>query len=222
MRSRSGRFSPGRIVIGIALVAGALTWSAAPAFAHNSFLSADPAPGSVVTEQPGTITVTTNDDLLNLGGSGSGMAMQISGPGADTPLYYGDGCVTVSGPSVETQAQLGQPGEYTVVWQVVSTDGHPVSGTFTFSWQPAAGQVLADGSSTAPTCGRAAPASAEPSPAPSATPAAEGQLRDALWIGGAGFAALLAVALTLVVVTRRRPGPAPDSAAHDDSRPPTE
>lgn len=221
MRHITRGASLGRMAIGAAVVVAALTWSAGPASAHNSIVGSAPAAGSVVTEQPGQISVTTNDDLLDLGGSGSRTAMQISGPGADTPLYYGDGCVTVFGPTVETEAQLGQPGEYTVVWQVVSTDGHSVSGTFTFTWQPATGQVLAKGSPTAPTCGREAPQPGQPSSS-SAGPAAgsDALLGDALWIGGATLAALLAVAVTLLVVTRRRPGSPATGDTPGDAPPP--
>ena len=139
---------------GIVLVVATLSFSAAPALAHNSVVGTTTEAGSVVTEQPGSVVVTTNDNLLDLSGQGESNAMQVSGPAA-APRYYGDGCATVSGPSLTAEVQLGQPGEYTVVWQVVSTDGHPISDTFTFTWQPDATQVLNEGSATAPTCATA-------------------------------------------------------------------
>jgi methionine-rich copper-binding protein CopC len=213
MRRHSLRCWSGRAALGAVVVFGALAWSAVPASAHNYLVGSSPEANAVVTEQPGIFTVTTNDDLLDLGGGGSGMAMQISGPaGTAAPLYYGDGCVTVAGPTAQTQAQLGQPGEYTVVWQVVSTDGHPVSGDFTFTWQPAPGQQLAEGAAAPPTCGETA-ASDQASPqsttdaggsAPDSTGAA---LSDVLWIGGGVLAVLLAVVVTLLAVARRRPVP---------------
>ncbi|TFD79452.1 copper resistance CopC family protein [Cryobacterium fucosi] len=189
--------------LGAATVVAALVgWSAAPAFAHNSVVGSSPAEGAVVTEQPGTFTVTTNDQLLNLHGEGSGNAMAIRGPaGAVTPLYYGDGCVTPFGPSIETTAQLGQPGEYTVIWQVVSTDGHAVSDEFTFTWQPAAGQELAEGSPTLPTCGGASTTGPD---AAASAPAGDGPgLADLAWIGGALGAVVLAIGGTLLAVNRR-------------------
>ncbi|MET0726455.1 MAG: copper resistance CopC family protein, partial [Leifsonia sp.] len=112
------------------VVASAL--AAAPASAHNYPVGSTPAEGATVTVQPDVISLTTNDNLLDFGSSS---AIQVSGP-SDAPLYYGDGCATVTDATVETTAQLGAPGEYTVQWQVVSTDGHPVSGSFTFDWQP--------------------------------------------------------------------------------------
>lgn len=209
----------GRAGFAAGVVLATLGVSAAPASAHNYPVAYAPAEGSVVTTQPGVFSVTTNDNLLQLDGTGTGMAMQISGPaGAATPLYYGDGCVTVFGPSVETTAQLGAPGEYTVVWQVVSTDGHPVSGKYSFTWQPEAGQALAAGSITPPDCNGAAPSGPvqstdAASPAAAAPDAAA--LAGVLWIGGALLAVLVAVVATLAFVRRKPgpPGPSDSSAA---------
>jgi methionine-rich copper-binding protein CopC len=187
---------------------------ASPASAHNSVISTTPAAGSVVTEQPGVFQVTTNDNLLNLDGLGSGMGMQISGPtDAASPLYYGDGCTTVFGPTLEMKAQLGEPGEYTVVWQVVSTDGHTISGDFAFTWQPDPGQELAAGTATAPDCGGTVTGGSTQTDA--ATPAPQGSenaaLGDVLWIGGAVSAVILATVVTLVAVGRRKPPAGPTS-----------
>ena len=190
-----------------AVVAATLGFSAAPASAHNYPVGYTPAENSVVTEQPGHFTVTTNDTLLNLDGTGTGNAMRISGP-TDAPLYYGEGCIALFGAKLETTAQLGQPGEYTVTWQVVSTDGHPVSGSYTFTWEPAAGQVLAPGLAAAPTCGTTAPTDAAAPAAPATPGAAHSAVAptDLLWIAGAVLAVLVAVAATLFL-TRRRPTP---------------
>jgi copper resistance protein C len=201
------------------VVVAALAWSAAPASAHNYPVAYSPAEGAVVREQPGVISVTTNDNLLNLDGAGSGMAMQIHGPmGAAKPLYYGDGCVTVFGPTVETTAQLGAPGVYKVIWQVVSTDGHPVSGKYTFTWQPAAGQQLATGSATPPDCnGTMSVATGQGGSTQSTgaaagtgqTPAEQGEsamMSELLWVGGAFAAVVVAVLATLLLVRRKPAG----------------
>ena len=195
----------------LVLVGGTLAASAAPAFAHNSVVNISPAPGSVVTEQPGAIKITTNDNLLDLSGEGAGSAMQVSGP-TDATLYYGDGCASVFGPTLEAEVQLGQPGEYTVVWQTVSTDGHSISDTFTFTWQPDASQVLGEGSATAPTCATsgagtgAADTDAAASDADDEGAGSAVQGSDLLWIGGALVAILIAIGVTLLFL-RRRPTP---------------
>jgi len=193
-------------VAAVAVVVATLAWSATPAFAHNSVVSTSPEAGSVVTEQPGTITITTNDNLLDLSGQGAGSAMQVSGP-TDAPRYYGDGCATVSGPNLQAEAQLGQPGEYTVVWQTVSTDGHSISDTFTFTWQPDPAQVLDEGSATAPTCADsgetgAAGTDAAATDAADSTGSAAG-VTDLLWIGGALVAVLAAIGVTLLLLRKR-------------------
>jgi hypothetical protein len=196
-----------RSLFAVVVVAAAVSWSATPASAHNYIIGSSPTAGAVVTEQPGVFSVTTNDLLLDLGGTGSGSAMLVTGP-ADAPLFYGDGCAIVSGATVETSAQLGAAGEYTVIWQTVSTDGHSISDQFTFDWQPDADQVVADGAATAPTCGTEADDSATPSDpsvdaATTDTAASDSALSTIAWIGGTLGAALLAVGATLVIVRRK-------------------
>jgi methionine-rich copper-binding protein CopC len=185
----------------------ALGWSAAPAYAHNSVVGTAPAAGSVVTEQPGVVSITTNDNLLDLSGEGAGSAIPVSGP-ADAPRYFGDGCATIAGPTLSSEVQLGQPGEYTVVWQTVSTDGHSISDTFTFTWQPDPDQVLAEGSATASSCDSDGSGStAEDTDAAAAADSGTTVgASDLLWIGGALVAVLAAIGVTLLLL-RKRPTP---------------
>jgi methionine-rich copper-binding protein CopC len=194
---------------GILLAAATLGFVAAPAFAHNYVVSTTPEAGSVVTEQPGAVVVTTNDNLLDLSGEGESSAMQVSGP-ADAPRFYGDGCATVSGPSLAAEVQLGQPGEYTVVWQTVSTDGHSISDTFTFTWQPDANQVLDEGVATAPTCDSAGTGGDQAADTDAAATDDETEsagsavaASDLLWIGGAVVAILAAIGVTLLLLRKR-------------------
>ena len=198
------------VLAGLAVLVVSLGWSAAPAFAHNYVVATTPAAGAVVTEQPGVVSVTTNDNLLDLSGEGAGSAIQVSGP-ADAPRYYGDGCATVSGPTLATEVELGEPGEYTVVWQTVSTDGHSISDTFTFTWQPDAGQVLAEGSATAPSCaiagsGTSGPADTEAATTDAADSGSAVDATDLFWIGGALVAILAAIGVTLLLL-KKRPTP---------------
>jgi methionine-rich copper-binding protein CopC len=213
MRRNIARRWIARTAFAAAIVAAGLGLSAAPASAHNYPVAYAPAEGAVVTEQPGIFSVTTNDNLLQLSESGGGMGLQVTGPaGAGHPLYYGDGCVTVLGPTIEATAELGEPGVYTVVWQVVSTDGHPISDEYSFTWQPAAGQQLGEGSATPPDCNGTVSGQAT-QPADAATPtgqtpsdqAAGAMMTELLWVGGAFVAVVVAVLATLLLV-RRKPG----------------
>ncbi|MCU1525689.1 MAG: copper resistance protein CopC [Microbacteriaceae bacterium] len=178
---------------------------AAPAQAHNYLVASTPAAGSVLTELPPEFSVTTNDVLLNIGGNGAGFALQVKDAAG---LYYGDGCVAIDGPSISTAAALGAPGTYTIVWQVISTDGHTVSDRFDFTWKPTAGDAkVSKGSTTAPDChGTLKPnSSTQPDSSSPTTPAvSEETLSTVLWIGGAVLVVGVAVVVTLLVTSRKK------------------
>jgi methionine-rich copper-binding protein CopC len=207
--SHSPRLLRRSALAGLVLAAAVLGASAAPAYAHNYVVGTTPAAGSVVTEQPGSVSITTNDNLLDLSGEGAGSAIQVSGP-ADAPRFYGDGCAAVSGPTLQSAVQLGEPGEYTVVWQTVSTDGHSISDTFTFTWQPDAGQTLDEGAAEAPECPTAGGSGGAPGDADEATDVSDTgvavEATDLLWIGGALVTVMAAIGVTLLLL-RRRPTP---------------
>ncbi|ROQ57164.1 hypothetical protein EDF36_2689 [Rathayibacter sp. PhB152] len=177
---------------------------AAPASAHNYLVSTTPAVDSTVTEQPGTLALTTNDDLLVLGNDGAAAALRVVGPDG---LYYGDGCVSVVGPEASMPLELGAAGAYEVTWQVVSTDGHPVSGQYGFDWQPGADVALAEGSESVPDCNGTVAVSDASAPSADEAEAATGSdpalLGDVLWIGGALVAVVAAIGITLLVLRRR-------------------
>lgn len=207
------RVSRAAAIIGIAgiVATAAAVAFAVPAVAHNFYVSSTPGINETLTTLPDQFVVTTNDNLLDLGRAGGGFFMEVTGPDG---LYYGDGCVTVNGPSVSTPAALGPAGDYTLTWQVVSTDGHTVSDTIPFRWQPAASaESAAKGSPTAPTCG----ADALNSPPP-ASVSADTTSTDILWIGGAVVAIALAALATVLLIRPRRKAeePGPDDEAGTD------
>ena len=193
----------------------ALLAPATAAQAHNYLVSSTPEAGSVLTVLPEEFIVTTNDVLLDFGGenTGSAGALEVRGPDG---LFYGDGCVTVSGASITTGASLGPAGDYTVLWRVVSTDGHPVSSQYDFTWQPDAGQPVSTGSEAAPVCpgSEASSGSNSGSGDAAASPAAsDGDDAEfwsaAAWIGGAIGAVVVVLAATLLLL-RRQSAPAGD------------
>lgn len=127
--------------------------------AHASLIGSTPSDGDTLTEQPGTISVVMNEEILSVDGADSSNALQITD--ADG-RFYGDGCVAVDGDTASTEAQLGEAGDYTLTFQVVSADGHPVSDTIAFTFEPAEGEAGEPGAEAAPVCGEAAPAASEP------------------------------------------------------------
>lgn len=205
------------------VAAGSVFGLAAPASAHNYLVESTPATGQTLTELPANFEITTNEALLDLGGDGSGFALQVRG--ADG-LYYGDGCITVTNATMSTPAAIGPAGKYTVLWQVVSADGHTVSDEFPFTWAPGGDVTASKGSATAATCGGTSGGSAPSAPAASADqssgthvkPTDTANLGDVLTIGGAVVAVGLAIAITLFVVGRRKPARAADTGTTDTAQ----
>ena len=187
-------------LIGAAAVALVAMGAAAPAVAHNYLTASNPVAGETLTELPAEFFVTTNDALLDLGGDGSGFGIEIID--ADG-LYYGDGCVTVEGPSVYTVPALGEAGTYRLVYQVVSADGHTVSDEFTFDWAPGAEFAASAGSATPGDCNGLY---ARGDGAEGAAEAASIDLSVVLWVGGALLAVGIAVVVTLIVLRPKKRG----------------
>ena len=195
------------ILVALAAALGAtvpVLGKAAPAQAHNYLVSSTPKAGETLTALPKDFEVTTNDVLLNIDGNGTGFGLQVTDSAGK---YYGDGCVAVEGMVMSTAAALGAAGSYTVTWQAVSTDGHTVSDSYGFTWQPPTGFTPSSGSSTVPDCNGTASINTTPAPDSGTTGAQTvdtGTLSTVLWIGGAFLTVAAAVILTLVVTGRRK------------------
>lgn len=177
-----------------------------PAQAHNWIISATPAEGETLTELPEAFEIRTNDALLDLGGVGGKFAFLIQDAAA---LYYGDGCVRVVGPSMFTTPVLGEAGDYTVVWQYVSADGHTLSGDYGFTWAPEGDFVPATGSVHRPSCGADEDGSEEGvgDDEASTAPNHEGGIsEDTWWLIAAGGAVIASgIASWILARQRRRP-----------------
>jgi len=178
-------------------IAGVLLF-AAPASAHSYLVSSTPAADETLTELPEEFSVSMNENLLDLTGDGTGFGMLVRD---EAGLYYGDGCVTISGATLSTPAALGEAGTYTLIYQVVSADGHPVSEEFAFEWAPGEGFEPATGSDAAPGCGGEAATPAPEAEEPTTDAAISS---DVLWIGGGILAVIIAVGATLLLVKPRK------------------
>ena len=219
----SSRIRPLAIVLAAVCASAALALcvpAPSPASAHDYAEGSTPADGAVLAVIPERFDLTMNDDMLDLNGAGNGFALQIIGPDG---LYYGDGCVTVDGPTLSSVAALGAPGVYTMRWQVVSADGHPVSDDYSFTWAPSVAPPESAGSSKAPVCGETTQnpgepsqsanegtdaSNAEPQPSTSASTTPTGDSpAPALWIGGVVLAVAATIGAALVVTERRRRNP---------------
>ncbi|MFJ8446705.1 copper resistance CopC/CopD family protein [[Kitasatospora] papulosa] len=114
----------------ISLLFGLVLAGASPASAHAALTGSDPQDGAVVATAPTDVTLTFSEEIAM--GDDSIRVLDPSGKRADT----GAPRDRTSGGAVRYGVQLhsGLPdGTYTVAWQAVSADSHPVSGAFTFS-----------------------------------------------------------------------------------------
>lgn len=185
-----------------AVAAGAaLVLVTAPAAeAHSVLVASTPAAGSTLSELPAEFSVTMNETLLSGAGDAAFALRVVDAEGRS----YGDGCLTIVDGTMSTGAAIGPAGDYTLEWQVVSADGHPVGGEIPFSWT---GEATAEGAAQPAVCGGEAPPASTPPSADGghhAGDTAEVPLGDVLWIVGAVLAVAIAVTVALVA-TRRRP-----------------
>jgi methionine-rich copper-binding protein CopC len=153
---------------GIAAAAALLLVPATVAQAHDYVVGSDPAADSTVTTPPESVTVTFNDRVLDLSGNGSTNLLTVTGPDAGT-RHFETGCATVADTKLSAPVKLGPAGSYTVTYQIVSADGHTVSSSYAFTYQPPAGAEAAAGAEASP-CG----ASSTPSPSASEDAGAAG------------------------------------------------
>ncbi|GIG28425.1 copper resistance CopC family protein [Cellulomonas marina] len=132
------------LVLGLLLALAGGTLAARPAAAHDALVGSDPAAGAVLDAAPTQLVLTFSGDLLDLS-----QEVRVTAPdGTDLPGL----APVVAGPqlTVPLPEELGA-GAYTVLWRVVSGDGHPIEGTFDFS--------LSDAAAPAPTTAAPTPSS---------------------------------------------------------------
>lgn len=119
------------LAVFVGTVFGLLLGGAGPASAHAALTGSDPQDGAVVATAPKEVTLTFSEQVAM--GDGSVRVLDPSGKRADTGAEPRD-LHTASTVKYGVPLHAGLPdGTYTVAWQAVSADSHPVSGAFTFS-----------------------------------------------------------------------------------------
>lgn len=131
---------------------------AAPAWAHNQLIDADPAPDAVLTTAPFEVELTFAEPLdptytVIVVTDADAEAVPTTDPEVDGTR----GTVTFTAPPGS--------GVYTVTFRVVSDDGHPVQGSYEFTvageaGRPPEGGTAADDAVIPDVEGEAAPAPA--------------------------------------------------------------
>lgn len=98
------------------------------ASAHASIVSSSPASGEPLDEPPDSIRIQFNEPVER-----AFFSLTVLGPDGER-VDSGDARIDENRSDLLTAGlKTGLPdGAYTVNWKVVSSDGHPISGTFTF------------------------------------------------------------------------------------------
>lgn len=199
---RSSSTRPFHLAAALLAALGLLLLAAPPAAAHDVLVESVPADGDTLDDAPEEVTLTFNNEPLDLGSALSlrddaGQdVVEVEGSATGYDIVFDLGDVTADG------------GDFEASWRVVSSDGHPIEGMLDF-------RVAADTAAAQPT---AAPETTEEAIAPSAEPDVAGTAPDdsAESEGATGLAALplwlkIAIALaalgsvvTLIIIAVRR------------------
>ncbi|MEV5887072.1 copper resistance protein CopC [Streptomyces sp. NPDC052020] len=115
------------LVLMLLAVAGTLLAGAGPASAHAALTGSDPRQGAVVDQAPAVVSLTFSEEV-----STDGDSLRVLDPRGKR---VDDGApAAVGGTTYAVKLRPGLPdGTYTVTYQVVSADSHPVAGAYTFS-----------------------------------------------------------------------------------------
>ncbi|GAA2420774.1 copper resistance CopC/CopD family protein [Streptomyces mauvecolor] len=129
LRTTTSRSLTRLLLVTVALL-GALFAGAVPASAHAALTGSDPKEGAVVATAPAQVALTFSEGVAL--DANSIRVLDPTGKRSDTAELVN----LCSGDVVKYGVRLrtGIPnGTYTVAWQAISADSHPVSGAFTFS-----------------------------------------------------------------------------------------
>ena len=101
--------------------------AAGSATAHSALIGTTPADGETLATAPAAITLQFNEEPLD------GMV--------DIAVTDSTGAIVATNTAAVTGTEVALPwpgtidaGDYTVAYRVVSADGHPITGTFTFTY----------------------------------------------------------------------------------------
>lgn len=214
MKTDARRLSAAPIALAAALLTAFLVlFAPLSASAHDSLISSSPEADSTVDTLPTELTLTFSAKLID--GDGATEVVVTDASGATVT----DGPATVNG-AIVTQPLVAEAaaGEYSVIWKIVSSDGHPTSGEFDFS--------VANGTESTPTAEPTSESTAEPTAEPTATaptatagpgtdvsPTPEAEAEEAsastvmIWVLAiAGVLVIVGIIAWLVIRGRRGPG----------------
>ena len=203
--------------LALGLTAALATLTAAPASAHDRILSSDPADGAQLETPPAAITLTFNTEPLPV------EPQVVVSDSAGTVVTQGAPVIDGSTATLALDPAVALGGDtYTVAWRVVSSDGHPIEGTFAFtvaaqpeapvSEEPATDEATPEESASEEATTDAAEETSPEPATPVATDAEDGSSVVPVLVG---LGALVVAAAVVVVIVLRRRGTVTDEATGD-------
>jgi len=199
LRAHGAHRSAGLLAAGV-LALLALLLTGGTASAHDVVTGSDPADGATLADAPTQVSVTFDDSPQ------PGLAaLTVVGPDG---THHEQGQATIRGDAVSVPVgPLPVAGEYEVGYRIVSSDGHPVTGSISFTLtDPSSATAPAPGTTAA---GAPAPAghgehaghpTAPPSPAAAAGDDSAGGVPSWVFV----VIAVVVVAGAVALVLRRR------------------
>ena len=98
-----------------------------PAAAHAQLVSNNPGISATVYKVPTQLSLTFDDDLLELAGAN---AIEVTDP-KNKKIQIGSVNLTAATLSIKVESS-SVLGKYRVMWRALSGDGHPVTGFYYF------------------------------------------------------------------------------------------
>ncbi|WP_110589615.1 copper resistance CopC family protein [Microbacterium suaedae] len=140
-----------RSVVGVVAVLVAILAMAAPASAHDRLIDSNPASGERLDTAPEEVSLVYSGELLTLGDAqNTAVVVVVDDDGRD----WATGEVRIDGSAVTAPLAADMPeAGYQIRWQVVSEDGHPITGTVLFTIGDADPYLGPSGESAAPVDG---------------------------------------------------------------------
>jgi copper resistance protein C len=170
---------------------------ASPAHAHDELTGSNPAADSALDALPAELTLTFSGELSADPGA---TELQVTDAGG---VSLAEGDPVIAGTVVTQPLSGAASGPITVLWKVVSSDGHPISGEFGFTITAAPTPTPTP--TATPTATPSETATEEPLPAPTETTApVDSGAATVPWILFAVLGVAVLGAITYLLVSRAR------------------
>ncbi|WP_406245667.1 copper resistance protein CopC [Microbacterium sp. M] len=197
MRAHALRLPFLPIAIAAALLASLLILlPTTPASAHDELVSSDPAAGSTVPTLPEEMTLTFSAALFDAPDATAVIVTDAEGRSVTDGAPEIDGAVVIQ--KLDTDAAIA--GEYTVIWQVVSSDGHTIGDGQDFTFSVASAATPPRQPTTAPATESTAPADTPATSEPESTqvPDATDSSPASAWIWALSILGILVIVAAMV------------------------